>query len=261
MNMIFGIVALIAVVFGGGLAYGPSRELIKIKLGGLIGKSSTPAEKARQRYEDSKKRMSELNVKAARTMGQASLNKKDVEDRAADMKRLLAELDKANKLAASDKVKSAIATDFAKAKKAYADAQSRAEESANTAKEAQDSLEEIKAQLEEANSAIEGMENDHELADILKENAKLRQETSSMHSSLSDLSSSMRTGKRELEDARALNELTKGSSTDVERAKLARQSAADDALAEMQAMLGNKPAEVTVPATSAEDLLSKSAKG
>jgi DNA-directed RNA polymerase alpha subunit len=254
------ILAVIAVAIIGAFAYKPSREMITIKLGGLFKGSTTPAQKARLKYDQAKAKLPEIRIRVTKTMAQAQMAKRDVEARAADIEKLKAELKRANSVGANADVLSGIGKDYAKSKAALEGAQGRYTESAQASKEAQDSLQEICDQLEEAGAKIEGMEADHELAAVLQENAKFRQESADMHSSLSDLGASMRDGKRELEEARAANQLSQGSSTDLERAKIARDSSAADGLAELQALIGNKPAEATVPASGASELLSSNAK-
>jgi uncharacterized protein YukE len=255
MLIIVGIVA-----FAASFLYKPWRELVSIRLGGLIKGSTSPAQKARLIYEQNKAKLPDTRTRVAKTMGQSAMAKRDVEARAADIEKLKKELVRANSVNADADVLAGIGKDYAKAKAALESAQSRYTESAQAAKEAQDALQEICDQLEEAGAKIEGMEADHELAAVLKENAKFRQESADMHSSLSDLGASMRDGKRELEEARAANQLSQGSSSDLARAKIARDSAAADGLAELQALIGNKPAEVAVPANGAAELFSNASK-
>jgi len=254
MFIILGILGLVA---GGALAYKPSREYLQINVGGFFKGATSPAQKARLKYDNAKKDIPAIRAKVVKTMGARAMRVKDVQAQAAIIEKLKKELAQAQKIGANPEVLLGIGKDFAKAKAALTAAQARAEAATAAAKEAQDSLQEIVDQLEDTGAQIEGMEADHELAEVIKFNAGIRQQSNDMHSKLSELGEAMRAGQRELEEARAADELSKGKTSDVERAKIARDSAAADGLAELQAMLNPaaKPAEVTVPAATPADEL------
>lgn len=127
-----------------------------------------------------------------------------------------------------------IAEDYSAAKKTVATLEATLVEAKNDANEAEETLNDFTAELERAEANITTDEARTELAALKRESAAFRNEVKGMKSSLSTIGESRKEIENELDVARRLDDLSKGTKEDREIAKAEKDLAAEQARKELE---------------------------
>jgi len=236
------LVAVAAVVAG--LIFSPSfRQLLRIRSGKAIDAGSSALEKEQDQYKVLTARIPAQRTSVATTKANAVIANKKLTALSDKLAGLETEFKQADAQKAPADVVSAIEAEYSETEAAITAQKTIATEAANIADEALKALEQTAKALGKFQSQIEQDANKVELKKSLDIAAESRQQLNDMKTEISAAGSASATIDKDLEIARAKNDMSKGSSTDQARADLAEKAAASSAGDRLRAKLGmDKPA-------------------
>jgi len=231
---------IIAVLgIGAGLVFSPKfRQLLRIKSGKAIDSATTALDKEKDEYNELMKKLPGQRAAVQKVMGNASMAKKDL-DRAKDaVTTTEREYKEAKGLGASEAALDELANKFAAAEAAAEDQKKIVAEAQSAEAEARSALDATTKALSKFAARIEGDERKTELAAALRVSGEARQQARDIQSSLSTAGAASRQIDKELEEARAGNELAKGTQTEQELDALREKAAAKAAREKLEGRLG-----------------------
>ena len=239
MDPITLIIILAVVGVGAGLVFSPKfRQLLRIQSGKAIDGASTALEKEKDEYNQLMAKLPTQRSAVQRVMGNASLAKKDLAAKEADVTRTKQEFSEAKGLGASEAALDELATKFAAAEAAVEEQKKIVADATQAADEARNALDATTKALAKFAARIEADGRKAELTQALNISAQARQEAKDIASSLSRAGEASRKIDSDLEAARAANELAKGTQTEQEIEQLREKAAAKAARAKLEGNTG-----------------------
>jgi len=237
MFIIDGIIVL-AVLTGIGAVISPKfRQLIRIRGGKAVDSATSAIEKEQDAFEQLKKKMPAQREMVTKVMAAANMAKSELDRRNVALESVKARFAQARKLGASDNALNELGAQFTSAKTAVDEQQKVLTEAQATADEARHSLDQTIAAMQKFGQKVETDKSKAELAAALRVTAEARQSAADITSALSAAGSASKEVDRQLEEARAANQLSKGTSTDQELSQLDEKAAAASGRAELEALL------------------------
>jgi len=231
------IILAVAAVAAGAIFSPKFRQLLRIRGGKAVDAGSTALEKEKDQYNQLVAKLPKQRDSVAKTKANATLAQK----RLNELETKLGEIEGEFKLAESQKA------DYAATEAAIATQKAVATEAASIADEALKALEETTKALAKFKSRIEADGNKVELTQALETAATARQELADIKTQISGAGQASAEIDRALEEARAKNDMSKGSTTDQAREKLKEQAAAASAKDRLRAKIGG--ADAVAPST------------
>ena len=237
--MITTIIVLVVIAVGAGLVFSPKfRQLFRIKSNQAIDGATTALEKEKDEYNELMKKLPGQRAAVQKVMGNASLAKKDLDAKVTAVATAEREYKDAKGLGASEAALDELANKFAAAEAAVEEQKKIVTESNSAADEARNALDATTKALSKFAARIEGDERKTELAAALRVSGEARQQAKDIQSSLSAAGAASRQIDKELEEARAGNELAKGTQTEQELDALREKAAAKAAREKLEGRLG-----------------------
>jgi len=239
MFIIDGIVVLLVLGAGGAIFSPKFRQLLRIRGGNAIDSATSAIEKEQDAFEQLKKKLPAQREMVTKVMAASNMAKSELDRRNTALEQVKGQFAQAKKLGASDAALDDLGSKFKTLKDAVDDQQKVLAEAQSTADEARHSLDQTIAAMQKFGQKVETDKSKAELAAALRVTAEARQSAQDITSALSAAGSASKEVDRQLEEARAANQLSKGTSTDQELAKLDEKAAAATGRAELEALLGN----------------------
>jgi hypothetical protein len=237
MFIIDGVIVM-AVLFGISYAFSPKvRQLVRIKGGNAVDSATSAIEKEHDAFEQLKKKMPLQRDMVTKVMAAANMAKGELDRRNAALEQVKSRFAQARKLGASDKALDELGSSFTTAKTAVDEQQKVLTEAQATAEEARHSLDQTITAMQKFGAKVENDKSKADLAAALRVTAEARQSAADISSALSAAGSASQAVDRQLEEARAANQLSKGTSTDQELQQLDEKAAAASGRAELEALL------------------------
>ncbi len=144
----------------------------------------------------------------------------------------------AKQLGASEAALDSLGADFTAATQAVVAQKAVVEAAVAASTEARNALEATIKAIQKFGDQVESDQNKAELTAALKTTADARQATQDINNQISQAGAAHHEVDRQLEEARAANELSKGSATDIELADLEEKAAAKSGRDALEASLG-----------------------
>jgi chromosome segregation ATPase len=241
------IILAVAAVAAGAIFSPKFRQLLRIRGGKAVDAGSTALEKEKDQYNQLVAKLPKQRDSVAKTKANATLAQKRLNELETKLGEIEGEFKLAESQKAADDVTNAIADDYAATEAAIATQKAVATEAASIADEALKALEETTKALAKFKSRIEADGNKVELTQALETAATARQELADIKTQISGAGQASAEIDRALEEARAKNDMSKGSTTDQAREKLKEQAAAASAKDRLRAKIGG--ADAVAPST------------
>jgi hypothetical protein len=239
MDPITLIIVIAVLAIGAGLVFSPKfRQLFRIKSNQAIDGATTALEKEKDEYNELMKKLPGQRAAVQRVMGNASMAKKDLDAKVAAVTSAEQAYKDAKGLGASEAALNELATKFGEAEAAVEEQKKIVTESNSAADEARNALDVTTKALSKFATRIEGDERKTELAAALRVSGEARQQAKDIASSLSKAGEASRQIDKDLEEARAANELAKGTQTEQELEALREKAAAKAAREKLEGKLG-----------------------
>ena len=236
------LIILAVIGVGAAVAFIPSvRQLFRIRGGKVVDAGTSALEKEEDSYKQLVARLPKNRDAVARTKANAVIQERKLTDLQTKLEGLKKEYKLANDQNAPEATKTAIETDFANTKSAIENQTVVAAEAKKVATEALTALEQTTAALSKFKDQIEADGNKVQLKEALELTAATRNELNDIKTQISGAGQASATIDRELETARAKNDMSKGSAVDQDRAALQEKAAASAARDELRASLGIDP--------------------
>ncbi len=234
------IVILLAVAaIAAGAIFSPKfRQLLRIRGGKAVDAGTTALEKEQDQYKVLVAKIPAQRTSVATTKAGAVIAQKKLAALTTKLGAIETEFKQADAQKAPANVVAAIEADYAATEQAIEAQKVIATEAAQIADEALQALEATTKALSKFQSRIEQDANKVELKKSLEMAAAARQELKDIQTEISGAGQASAEIDKELEIARAKNDMSKGSSTDQAREQLAEQAAASAAGARLRAKLG-----------------------
>ncbi len=244
------IVILLAVagVIAGAIFSPKFRQLLRIRGGKAVDAGTTALEKEQDQYKMLVAKIPAQRTSVATTKAGAVIAQKKLAALTTKLGAIETEFKAADAQKAPATVVAAIEADYAATEQAIEAQKVIATEAAQIADEALQALEATTKALSKFQSRIEQDANKVELKKSLEMAAAARQELKDIQTEISGAGQASAEIDKELEIARAKNDMSKGSSTDQAREQLAEQAAASAAGARLRAKLGMGAASSETPA-------------
>jgi hypothetical protein len=234
---ILAIVAAVAIAAG--LVFSPKfRQLFRIRVGGAVDQGTSALEKEKDQYNQLVAKIPAQRNSVARTKAGAVIAQKKLSELTTKLAGIETEYKQADSVKADATVLEAIEADFAATEAAIAEQKKIADEAASIADEALKALEDTTKALGKFKSRIEQDANKVELKASLEIAASARQELKDIQTEISNAGQASSEIDRALEEARAKNDMSKGSTTDQAREKLAEQVTNNAARDRLRSKLG-----------------------
>ncbi|CAN5377266.1 hypothetical protein BH11CYA1_BH11CYA1_38570 [soil metagenome] len=246
------ILAVVAVIAGA--AFSPKfRQLLRIRGGKAVDSGTSALEKEQDQYKLLVAKIPAQRDSVARTKAGAVIANKKLTTLGDKLTAIEAEYKQADQMKAPADVVGAIEADYAATEAAIADQKKIAAEASAVADEALKALEETTKALGKFKSRIEQDANKVDLKASLDMAAAARQELKDIQTEISGAGQASSEIDRALEEARAKNDMSKGSTTDQAREKLAEQVAANAGRDRLRAKLNmDAPAASSVTPTDSK---------
>lgn len=212
-------------------------QTLRIKSNAALDKATTALERERDEYDQLVAKLPGQRAAVQKVMGNARIAQKDLDAKVADVARLEREYKEAKGLGASDAALDELATKFAAAEAAVEEQKKVVAEANAAAEEARNALDATVKALGKFAARIEADSRKVELTEALNVAAQARQQARDIASSLSKAGEASRQIDRELEEARAANELAKGTATEQELEALREKAAAKSAREKLEGKL------------------------
>ncbi|MBP9091033.1 hypothetical protein KBI23_08390 [bacterium] len=240
---------LTAIAFIGGAIFSPKfRQLLRIRGGKAVDAGTTALEKQQDQYQVLVAKIPAQRTSVATTKAGAVIAKNKLNALNTKLGDIETEFKQADAQKAPANVVAAIEADYAATEQAIEAQKVIATEAAQIADEALQALEATTKALSKFKDRIEQDANKVELKKSLEMAANARQELKDIQTEISGAGQASAEIDKELEIARAKNDMSKGSSTDQAREQLAEQAAASAAGARLRAKLGMGAAAATTDA-------------
>ncbi len=240
---------LTAIAFIGGAIFSPKfRQLLRIRGGKAVDAGTTALEKQQDQYQVLVAKIPAQRTSVATTKAGAVIGKNKLNALNTKLGDIETEFKQADAQKAPANVVAAIEADYAATEQAIEAQKVIATEAAQIADEALQALEATTKALSKFKDRIEQDANKVELKKSLEMAANARQELKDIQTEISGAGQASAEIDKELEIARAKNDMSKGSSTDQAREQLAEQAAASAAGARLRAKLGMGAAAATTDA-------------
>jgi uncharacterized coiled-coil protein SlyX len=212
-------------------------QTLRIKSNQALDKATTAHERQKDEYDQLVAKLPVQRAAVQKVMGNARIAQKDLDAKKADMARLEREYKEAKGLGASEAALDELATKFAAAETAVEEQNKVVTEANAAAAEARSALEATTKALGKFASRIEADGRKVELTEALKVSAEARQQARDISSSLTKAGEASRQIDKELEEARAANDLAKGTATEQELEQLREKAAAKSARERLEGKL------------------------
>ena len=243
------IVLIIAAAIAAGAIFSPKfRQLLRIRGGKAIDAGTTALEKQQDQYQVLVAKIPAQRTSVATTKAGAVIAQKKLATLTGKLATLETEFKAADAQKAPADVVAAIEAEYGETEQAIEAQKVIAAEAAQIADEALQALEATTKALSKFQSRIEQDANKVELKKSLEMAAAARQELKDIQTEISGAGQASAEIDKELEIARAKNDMSKGSSTDQARQELADKAAASAAGARLRAKLNMGAAASTTDA-------------
>jgi hypothetical protein len=245
------ITLIIVVVLGAlaaGMVFSPAFRnkvltTLRIRSNAALDSATSPLEREKDEYHQLMAKLPGQRKAVQSVMATSAVAKKDLDNALAAVAAAEKDYKDAKALGASEAALNELAGKFDAAEQAVTDQKKVVEEANAAATEARGALESTTKALGKFATRIEGDERKTELAAALRVSADARQAANEINSSLSKAGEASRQIDKDLEEARAGNELSKGSSTEQELAALREKAASKSARERLEAKLGGGSTE------------------
>ena len=232
------ILLVVAGVIAGAIFSPKFRQLLRIRGGKAVDAGTTALEKEQDQYKQLVAKIPAQRDSVARTKAGAVIAQKKLGTLNEKLAGIEAEYKQADNMKAPADVVAAIEADYTETEAAIEAQKKIASEAAAIADEALKALEETTKALGKFKSRIEQDANKVDLKASLEMAAAARQELKDIQTEISGAGQASAEIDRALEEARAKNDMSKGSTTDQAREKLAEQVAANAGRDRLRAKLG-----------------------
>jgi hypothetical protein len=233
------IVLIIAAAIAAGAIFSPKfRQLLRIRGGKAIDAGTTALEKQQDQYQVLVAKIPAQRTSVATTKAGAVIAQKKLATLTGKLATLETEFKAADAQKAPADVVAAIEAEYGETEQAIEAQKVIAAEAAQIADEALQALEATTKALSKFQSRIEQDANKVELKKSLEMAAAARQELKDIQTEISGAGQASAEIDKELEIARAKNDMSKGSSTDQARQELADKAAASAAGARLRSTGG-----------------------
>jgi translation initiation factor IF-2 len=213
-------------------------QTLRIKSNSALDNATTALEREKDEYDQLVAKLPAQRAAVQKVMGNARIAQKDLDAKVADVARLEREYKEAKSLGASDAALDELATKYSEAEAAVEEQKKIVTEANAAADEARNALDATTKALGKFAARIEADGRKVELTEALKVSAEARQQAKDIASSLSKAGEASRQIDKELEEARAANELAKGTATEQELEQLREKAAAKSAREKLEGKLG-----------------------
>jgi hypothetical protein len=211
---------------------------LRIRANSALDKATTPLEREKDEYNQLMAKLPAQRKAVQSVMATSAVAKKDLDAAVAAVAQAEKDYKDAKGLGASEAALNELAGKYDAAEQSVEAQKKIVEEAAAAATEARGALEATTKALGKFASRIEQDERKTELAAALRVSADARQAANEINSSLSKAGEASRQIDKDLEEARAANDLSKGSQTEQELAALREQAAAKAARERLEGKLG-----------------------
>jgi hypothetical protein len=232
------LIGIAVVGIGGGLIFSPKfRQMLRIRTGKAVDAATTAIEKEQDEYDQLVAKLPAQRTAVAKVIAAAGLAAADMRRLQDESTRVKSEYQQAKLLGASEAALDDLGTQYQHTLDAI---QSKKEECTianQAANEARETLDQTVAALKRFAAKVESDKGKAELTKALEVAADARQKAGDINSALSRAGQQSRVVDEQLEQARAANELSKGSQTEQELANLREKAAGQSGRAKLDAML------------------------
>ena len=232
------ILLVVAGIVTGAIFSPKFRQLLRIRGGKAVDAGTTALEKEQDQYKVLVAKIPAQRTSVATTKAGAVIAQKKLATLITKLGDIETEFKQADAVKAPADVVAAIEADYVATEQAIEAQKVIATEAAQIADEALQALEATSKALGKFASRIEQDSNKVELKKSLEMAAVARQELKDIQTEISGAGQDSTEIDKELEIARAKNDMSKGSTTDQAREQLAEQAAASAAGARLRAKLG-----------------------
>lgn len=214
------------------------RQLFRVRGGKVVDAGTTALEKEQDSYNQLVARLPKNRDAVARTKANAVIQQRKLADLQKQLDGLKADYKLAHDQNATEAAMSAIESNFASTKAQIETQTAVATEANSVANEALTALEQTTKALGKFKDQIEADGNKVQLKEALELTAATRNELNDIKTQISGAGQASATIDKELETARAKNDMSKGSAVDQELAAIHEKAASSSARDELRASLG-----------------------
>ncbi len=209
-------------------------QLLRIRSASAVKNGSSAVERNEDRLSQLLNKLPEQRKHVSSVMSLADKAQRNLNNKIAERDRLFAEYQRDKGLNASAETLSSISAEWKSAKDAVPALEQLLQEAHDNAAGAQRDLDDIISQLKSMESKIQDQSGKAELAAAFRESAQTRQTLSDMKKGMGDMAKDFDETDKELDDARNLNDLSKGSATDRERQDLEHKAQTQGSVDEIE---------------------------
>jgi len=239
MSPITLIILLAVGAFVAALIFSPKfRQFLRIRVGGAVDKGTTPLEKEKDEYNALMAKLAAQRTAVAKVMANASLAKKELDQEIAAVEAVEKEYKEAKALGASEAALNELASKYSAAELAVTEQKQIVVDANAAAAEARNALDTTIKAVQKFATRIESDERKTERAAALRTAGEASQAAKDIDSSLSKAGQHHRDVEKELEEARAAAELSKGTATEQELEALREKAAQKAAREKLEGKLG-----------------------
>jgi hypothetical protein len=211
---------------------------LRIKSNAALDAATTPLEREKDEYNQLMAKLPAQRAAVQKVMANSNIAKKDLDAATAAVAQAEKDYKEAKGLGASEDALNELAAKYDAAGATVEEQKKVVTEAGAAADEARNALDATTKALAKFSARIEADGRKTELASALKVSADARQQARDINSQLSKAGEASRQIDKQLEEARAANDLAKGSQTEQELQALREKAAANAARAKLDAKLG-----------------------
>jgi len=239
--------ALIALaIFGGLYAFVPSfRELVRIRGGAAIKKGSTPVERNRKRLQDIIDGLPAQRALVASVMSAADAAERAAKDNITNTATALRKYQTGKRMGGTPEALAKLSGDWKALKDNQPELERLWQEAETNAEDAQKDLERMLSDIAKEEANVKSDEAKSALAAAKRQSASFRTKINDMKRGIGEMAADRAAVQKDLDDARNLDELSRGSKVDREIQDIEERAAADDATSEIEAELARQSGQGT----------------
>jgi phage shock protein A len=215
-------------------------QTLRIRANDALDGATTPLEREKDEFNKLMAKLASQRAAVAKVMANARLAQKELDAEIAEVERIEREYKEAKALGASEAALNELASKFAAAELAVEEQKKIVIDANAAAEEARQALDATVKALKKFEAQIQSDEQKAALTDALKTAAEARTAASEINSSLSKAGQYHRDIEKELEEARAAAELSKGTATEQELERLREQAAQKAAREKLEGKLAGQ---------------------
>ena len=209
-------------------------QLLRIRSAGAVKKGSTAVERVSDRVQQAINKLPAQRELVAKQMSAADRASTAAQNKRSEVETLFGKVQIAINGKASDATVTTLKTQWLTAKNAVPGLDQAATAAHAAADEAQTDLNDMIELIQTSAAGVEQLKSDANLASIYRQNAQFRQQLADMKSGLGDMAADTQSVQDDLNTAKHLDELSKGTTADREMAEIekkAKGATADDEFA------------------------------